>query len=414
MDKWLIIGGGIHGTCSAIALLEEGVAAADIAILDPHHHLLARWQQQTQRTGMSYLRSPGVHHLHPDPLHLHRFALQRPQPAGTHHQNFMLPHYRPSLELFQAHCEALIHEYQLDQRLISARAQGLSRPSPSQFTVETSLGLLHARYLILAMGVGEQLYWPDWAKPFKKRDSPIQHLYDPNPLPTLQEERLVIVGGGLSAVQFAITASRQSSRPVMLLMRHPLRIHAFDSDPGWLGPKKLNNFQQIPDFALRRRLIDKARHRGSVPLDVAQQLWRALREKRIQLIHDQITGVTIHRNQSLQLHLDKQADPLLADRVVLATGFGRQRPGGKWLEKAVAELGLPVHTDNYPFVDACLRWTEGIFVTGPLAELELGPAARNIAGARMAAARISASPEAKDASKRTALSSPGALLPPAS
>ncbi|WP_147094479.1 hypothetical protein [Nitrosococcus oceani] len=45
----------------------------------------------------------------------------------------------------------------------------------------------------------------------------------------------------------------------------------------------------------------------------------------------------------------------------------------------------------------------------PLTELELGPAARNIAGARMAAARISASPEVKGASKRTILL---ALAPP--
>lgn len=395
MDKWLIIGGGIHGTCSAIALLEAGVAAADIAILDPHDHLLARWQQQTRRTGMSYLRSPGVHHLHPDPLHLQRFARQRPQSERTHQEDFLLPYYRPSLALFQAHCDALINEYQLGQQLLPARAERLSRSSPSRFTVETSLGSVHARYLILAIGAAEQRHWPSWAMPFKSRtmplinsDSPIQHLYAPDPFPAPQEERLVIVGGGLSAVQFAITAGRQSPGQVTLLMHHPLRVHAFDSDPGWLGPKNLNGFRQIAHASSRRRVIDRTRHRGSVPLDVAQQLWLALKEQRIQIIHDDVTGITVNQNQSLRLDLEKQTDPLLTDRVVLATGFGRQRPGGTWLDEAVTELGLPVHEDNYPLVDSRLRWTDGIYVTGPLAELELGPAARTIAGARMAAARI--------------------------
>jgi hypothetical protein len=35
-----------------------------------------------------------------------------------------------------------------------------------------------------------------------------------------------------------------------------------------------------------------------------------------------------------------------------------------------------------------LQWGPGLFVMGPLAELELGPTARNITGARAGAARI--------------------------
>lgn len=35
-----------------------------------------------------------------------------------------------------------------------------------------------------------------------------------------------------------------------------------------------------------------------------------------------------------------------------------------------------------------LRWHPRLFVTGPLAELEIGPASRDIAGARMAARRV--------------------------
>ena len=41
-----------------------------------------------------------------------------------------------------------------------------------------------------------------------------------------------------------------------------------------------------------------------------------------------------------------------------------------------------------PIVDSALRWHPRIHVSGPLAELELGPASRNIAGARLAGTRL--------------------------
>lgn len=40
------------------------------------------------------------------------------------------------------------------------------------------------------------------------------------------------------------------------------------------------------------------------------------------------------------------------------------------------------------FVSNSLRWGPNLYVTGALAELEMGPIARNISGARQAADRI--------------------------
>ena len=61
---WLIIGGGIHGVHIAARLLgESGVAPDRLRILDPCDRLLARWRNCAAATGMTHLRSPGVHHL---------------------------------------------------------------------------------------------------------------------------------------------------------------------------------------------------------------------------------------------------------------------------------------------------------------------------------------------------------------
>jgi len=83
-------------------------------------------------------------------------------------------------------------------------------------------------------------------------------------------------------------------------------------------------------------------------------------------------------------------EALICGRIVLATGFEERRPGGAWLDDAIDRLGLPCSACGYPLVDGALRWHPRIHVSGALAELEVGPAARNIAGARMAAERIAA------------------------
>ena len=49
--------------------------------------------------------------------------------------------------------------------------------------------------------------------------------------------------------------------------------------------------------------------------------------------------------------------------------------------------GLELCSCGYPAPDKYLKWGD-VYVAGALAELELGPSARNIAGARLAAERI--------------------------
>ena len=79
------------------------------------------------------------------------------------------------------------------------------------------------------------------------------------------------------------------------------------------------------------------------------------------------------------------------DEVLLATGFGKKLPGGKLIKDMVEISGLEVSNFcGFPIVDENLSWgsSKRIYVAGALAELELGPSARNIAGARLASERI--------------------------
>ena len=92
--------------------------------------------------------------------------------------------------------------------------------------------------------------------------------------------------------------------------------------------------------------------------------------------------------RAVGIHLGEDGRAISCDRVLLATGFGAARPGGRLVDELVAAASLPCAPCGYPVVDHGLRWHPRVHVTGPLAELELGPVARNIAGARRAGDRI--------------------------
>ena len=59
-------------------------------------------------------------------------------------------------------------------------------------------------------------------------------------------------------------------------------------------------------------------------------------------------------------------------------------PGGDLIDRLVADFDLECNPCGYPILGPDLRWAQNIYATGPLAELQLGPCARNIVGARNA------------------------------
>ena len=329
---------------------------------------MVRWNQMTANVGMSFMRSSLVHHIDLDPYALKRFART---PEGAPLARFAYPYKRPSYALFQHHTQCVVRQHRLSELRVRGRANGLRRASGG-WCVETEDDTLETRRVLLALGLSEQPCWAD----FRRADlSAWGHA--------------VVVGGGISAVQVALVLAERQPGTVTLLARHEPRIHQLDSDPGWMGPKYLTAFFQQPCTIQRRSVIDKARHRGSVPPKVQHRLRHAVTGSRLAHHIAEITGTAqLGLGGHVHLSLDAPPDTLTADLVVLATGFEAQRPGGAWLDAAVEALGLRCSACGYPIAAPSLRWAEGLYVTGALAELELGPVARNIVGARLAAKRL--------------------------
>ncbi len=392
--EWVIVGGGIHGTLLSRGLLQAGWQRDALRVVDPWTTPLARWRECTDATGMEYLRSPGVHHLDRAPGALTELARACRRHTANRTRPALLGTYqRPSLELFGCHVDHVVARDRLEEVRLQASATGLAR-NRIGWRVETTSGDLVAKRVILAMGTGDQPVWPSWALPLAASGS-IRHIFASGfRRESIGPGRVAVIGAGISALQTATTLAAQRPGEVVVVSRHPLREHRFDSDPCWLGPKCLADFARISSSDLRRAAIQSARHRGSAPADVIAPFRTAVTRGEIELCHGEVEAATPSPSGAprarprIALCLGNDTT-LSVDQVLLATGFERRRPGA-WLDRAIDELGLTVASCGYPVVGPSLQWTRNLYTTGPLAELELGPAARNIAGARMAEHRIAA------------------------
>ena len=381
VHDWVVVGGGIHGTHIALRIRDRASdPSLSVRIVDPNPSLLQQWQNRTTATRMSFLRSPAVHNLGIDPFCLKKFAGKKKYGF----KRFRKPYDRPALELFNRHCLSQISEYSLEQCHIQDSVENISLSS-GLVSLKTFGGrVLSAKKVVLALGPSEHLQVPGWAKETGNR---VRHIFSPDfDWKDIEKGRSVaIIGGGISAAQAAMHAESSGLR-VHLVCRHAIRQHQFDSDPGWLGPKFMTNFTRETDLGQRRKWIRESRHTGSIPPEIGANLEARIRLKRIHL-HQSEVGQCRKEQNGVRLELDSKKT-IEVDRVILATGMKPERPGGNLIDKLIQEYHLPVSECGFPVVDKALRWHPSIHVSGALAELEIGPVAKNIAGARQAADRI--------------------------
>ncbi|MTH54439.1 SidA/IucD/PvdA family monooxygenase [Bacillus mangrovi] len=385
MFKWLIIGGGIQGIAAASFLRESSkIKAEDICILDPHDEPLRHWDRCTSLISMPYLRSPSVHHLERDPFALQKHERKRPDP-----RSFYGRYKRPSLDLFNTHSADLISKLAIRKSWVQDRAQSILRSGSCWKVSGESGNLYSAEHVILAIGIGEQPALPEWAEKLARDCSePVYHIFDQHlpPLETL-EGPIVVAGGGITAAHLLIKLSDLYPGNVKQVIRHPHRIHDFDSDPAWIGQKNQGPFRKVSSYAERRKMIREARHRGSMPRELSLKLKKLVHDGKIESVTGNITSIE-KQQTSLSILLKEWPEPLNAGTVLLATGFENKLPGAELLAPLIEQEDLLCSECGYPIVSPSLEWKSGLYVMGALAELEMGPIARNIAGARQAAEKI--------------------------
>ena len=388
MLDWLIIGGGVHGTYLANALTDYYKAwkKCTLRVLDSECSLMARWESMTTNVGMTFLRSPRVHHIDIHSNSLHEFAMNN---CKDLRRCYAAPYSRPSLTLFRRHSQWVISRNKLAKLIMNGRATHIKELSTG-LDISTTFGSIKARRVLLCLGLSDQLHMPGWTKTLRRLKRNVVHIFDRNmSLDKLDlSKTVVVVGGGLTSAQVALACQNRGCSRVTMITRHPLRVSQFDADPGWIGPKNLTEFRKIGDYSIRRKIIDSARNRGSMPKDIAAKLTKHIKKGTINAVFGEIERCIEGENDTLRLWLTGRSEPIDAHTIILSTAFGKQRPGRHLIHQTVDELNLPCAPCGYPITDAALRWHPRIFVSGPLAELEIGPVARNIIGARLVAKRL--------------------------
>lgn len=384
MLDFVIIGGGIHGTYLSNVLINAlGWSPHKIKVLDPQDTPCQRWGQLTSKTGMEFLRSPVVHHLGLSPWDLRSF-LQKNE--STERANSFGRYERPSLALFNKHVESVCAAGGLLLPRVTGSALSIRRIRHG-LRVESTGGNLDSRRVIVATNSNDRPLIPQWAS---QAPGQVSHIFDSSfSLGSIVPgESIAVVGAGITAAQFALRACSRSPAKVHLLIRHPLKIAEFDSDACWMGPKCLSIFALEKDYTKRRQMIKQARNKGTLTPEVYAAIECAVAQGKLKVTICEVESCRKVSPFKVEL-LNKHGDQLCeASRVILSTGFVPGRPGGALIDSIIANFNSPVASDGFPIVDEGLHWSDGIYVSGALAELEVGPPARNILGARLSGERM--------------------------
>lgn len=387
MNKWIIVGGGIQGITLATFLLKTAKTTIDkLAIIDRYDEPMSNWKNNTKFISMPFLRSPFVHHIDLDPFSLNAFVKKE---LYNHRTAFFGRYKRPSLDIFNEHCKYIINDLSIEQAWIKGDVCKVSKTKMGwQLRLENGQ-MVEGEKLALAIGIGEQLNIPHWAENLMNhKKGNIFHVFDKE-APDLHnlKQPVTIIGGGITAAHLAIKLCDLYPKQVTLVKRHSFKIHDFDSDSGWLGPKKQQGFQQISSYQNRRKEIIAARNKGSIPQDIYIKLKNLVKRGVLSVENKEVfQGVIDNENLSL---FDKENNLITqTGSVILATGYMPNLPGSNWIKPLIEDLKLPYSKCGYPILSANLQWNQDLYVTGALAELEIGPIARNISGARQAAERI--------------------------
>ena len=380
MTDVLIVGAGPAGLAAAVNLSCHGLADG-LRIVDPSGTWLAAWRRRFASQDIPILRSPAVHHPHPDPFALLEHAGGQGLVASGGTQ-------LPTTRAFDRFVDDLVAARDLADRVEPIAAVGLELTDDGHAAVSLSNGeVVRPDRVVLATNarspaVPEALAPATAAGRALAGDAP--HV---DRVPS--GGRLAVIGAGLSAAHLALGAARRGAH-VTLLARHRLRVRRFDTHPSWLGPRKRRPFEQEPDPHVRRRTVDTARGGGSIPARFRRALDACTEAGQLDLRERVSVVACDDGGGALDLTLDDGAR-VRVDEVWCATG-GRLDVAADPLCRPLLGRSPVAVADGLPDLADDLTWPgTTVHLTGFAAALRLGPTAGNLVGHRRAALRLAAS-----------------------
>lgn len=380
----LVAGAGPHALTIVQYLAAVGIEPEEVMVVDPRPWLTA-WRSRFAAHDIPMLRSSRVHHPHPDPYALMRYA--RDCGRSEFHDGIG----RPSSSLFDDFCDHLLDVGGWRSRHATAVVRHV-RSTPDGCEVDLSTGTtVTSQHVIVAVNpVHPDL--PVWAVAHGlqgRRACVVAgrvSLGHGDQVDLSRDvaagERVLVIGGGLTAAQLALGAARRGA-DVTLAHRSAFRARDLDVEPTWLG-RDLQAFHQV-SFGRRPALLAQARGGGSIPPRELGKLRRMQRRGRMRIL-EQARMTAVEQRGDHWVVSFNDAKACAYDSVWLATGHRIDAAEAGFLtpmlRRSGSRSGLAALTH-----DLRIPGTR-VHVSGGLAGLHLGPACRTLIGARMAAERM--------------------------
>lgn len=374
----VVVGAGIHGAFLLRRVLRDRIVAPERALwLDSEPQPFAVWRRRVRNCRMDFLRSPASHGLDPDFRALRR-NLDDPK-------RFAPPYHRPAVRVFDRHLSQVADEILTDVDYHQTVVQHIERVSDSHWLVVCADRTIATHKVILALGQPEPRL-PTALRSVQfgtNANVPIYHLYNRAIPDTVRQAPTLLVGNGIGAAHFALWYA-DAGCTIDWWTRSESTVHDFDSNPAYIGPKGQAELAAARRDQAMPTLLATARRRGSIPPGLAHRL-AGVPQGLVRRRSAALANARRHGDRFIVR--DVAGTVLRPEVIVVATGF-TAGPPARALIAASAERGLPIDSAGYPLLDDRLQWGPGLFVSGGMAEMVLGPPARNIIGAHLAGRRI--------------------------
>jgi len=365
-----------------------------VCVVDPQPWL-ACWKARFAALDIGWLRSPSM--AHPDAFDswsLAEFARAHGRESelqgngseywkaiGGLGQTQAGFYNLPSSELFIDFCDDLVAR--LPHDFVRGQAVSVCGEDGAYSVKLSDGGAIAAGAVVLALGVpGPRIVPPA----FQQVPAELAfHTEDLGRLAELREGwRVLVVGGGLTAVQAAQLAVKRGCKAT-LCSRRQLVTRNFDIPIEWFDPRtqgRLRHDFWAEPLEARLQRLRAAKGGGSVPLKYMEELRAAEAAGRAEVVCAEAEVVRVG---------DEGVDVKLAgrtrhfNRIVLACGHRPDCLALPLLRDLCSRWPVPV-VGGLPVVSKDLQWGERqVFVVGALAGLAVGPDAANLMGCRRAA-----------------------------
>jgi cation diffusion facilitator CzcD-associated flavoprotein CzcO len=365
-----VVGAGPAGLAVASALWHVGVD--DVAVLDAADRSCGRFFDRVDLLKQRVLRSPYEHHPGVegyrdcellDFARLHWGLLtdverREVRMAQAGHRSVV------PLDVFEAFCGHVADAHDVAGRSWRARVEELV-PGDGGVLVRTDAGEVSARFVVLCQGeerraAPEGWYGGHWDEPVPADGS------------------LVVVGAGLSAAHLLAEAVAEGRETHWVLRSAEERYQCADVNASFFRPEGRARFT---DTSWESRLELMGRHRRASVMFEFRPLLRAAEAEGRLVVH---RGARVESVDHGKVRL-AGGSVVTGDQVVLALGTTPSIGAGLLPEAVVGAV------DGWPELDPrTLSYARAprVFAVGAAACMALGPAARNIDGHRVAAARV--------------------------